>query len=66
MGQIGSWLWKSLLIGGALALLTWAGFYFFFKIHQELNVPPGFAGHLGLFVFFLGALVSMVYFRMRR
>jgi len=66
MGQTGSWLWKSLLIGGALALLTWAGLYFFFKIHQELNVPPGFAGHLGLFVFFLGALVCMIYFRMRR
>ena len=23
MGQTGSWLWKSLLVGGALALLTW-------------------------------------------
>ena len=66
MGQTGSWIWKSLGISAALALAAWVSFYFFFKIHQELNIQPDFAWRLGLLVFLVGTIVAMIYFRLRR
>ena len=66
MGRTGSWIWKSLLISSILALLTWIASYLFFKVHQELNIQPGFAWRLSILVFLSGALVGMIYFRIRR
>jgi hypothetical protein len=66
MGQAGSWIWKSLLISAILALLTWISFYFFFKIHQELNIQPGFALPLSGLAFLLSAIITMIYFHIRR
>lgn len=65
MSHAGSWIWKSLLISATLALLTWISFYFFFKIHQELNVQPDFALPLSGLAFLLSAIITMIYFRMR-
>jgi len=60
-----SWIWKSLLIGAAVALLTCGGFYLFFKIHQELDFQPARAWELGAAKFVLTAIVAMIYFRAR-
>jgi hypothetical protein len=64
MSQAGSWIWKSLLIAAALALLTWISFYFFFKVHQELNIQPQFALRLSGLAFLLSAMISAIYFRL--
>jgi uncharacterized membrane protein (DUF485 family) len=60
-----SWIAKSLGISAALALLTWAGFYMFFRVHEELNIQPSYAWKLGIIVFLLSAVVTAIYFRMR-
>ena len=65
MSASASWIWKSLLISTAVALLTGAGFFLFFKIHQELDVQPARAWQLAAGAFLLSAIASMIYFRMR-
>ena len=65
MNQKNSWLWKSLLISVAVALITYAGFYLFFRIHQELEIQPARAWQLGVGVFLISAVVTIIYFRMR-
>ena len=50
-----SWMAKSLLISAAVALAVWAGFYLFFKIHQELDIQPAYAWRLGIIAFILSA-----------
>jgi hypothetical protein len=65
MSQNASWIWKSLLISTAVALVTCVGFYLFFRIHQELDVQPARAWQLGVGAFVLSAIASMIYFRMR-
>ncbi len=65
MNKASSWLVKSFLIGAAVALITFALFYGFFAIHKELDVRPSAAYWLWLLAFLLGAVVSMIYFRMR-
>ena len=65
MSNTVSWIAKSLGISVALALLTWAGFYLFFRVHEELNIPPSYAWKLGTIVFILSAVFTMIYFRMR-
>lgn len=56
---------RSLLISAVVALVTGVGFYLFFRIHQELNIPPAYAWGLGLIAFVVSAIAAMIYFRMR-
>ncbi|HKD80289.1 MAG TPA: hypothetical protein VKH81_11395 [Candidatus Angelobacter sp.] len=65
MSQGGSWLWKSIAISVAVALVTCLGFYLFFRIHQELEIPPARAWQLGVGAFLITAVVTIIYFRMR-
>lgn len=65
MSQGGSWLWKSISISVAVALITCLGFYLFFRIHQELEVPPARAWQFGAGAFLITAVVTIIYFRMR-
>ena len=65
MSKAGSWLVKSLLISGAVALAVFVLFYAFFALHKELEVRPASAYWLALLAFLLSAVVTMVYFRMR-
>jgi hypothetical protein len=65
MSQTTSWIWKSLLISAAIALMIGTGFYLFFKAHQELDIQPAFAWRLGGLTFLVSAIVTMIYFRMR-
>jgi multidrug transporter EmrE-like cation transporter len=65
MSTTGSWMAKSLLISAVIALVICVGFYLFFKVHQELGLPPADAWWLGLGAFVLSAIVTMAYFRTR-
>jgi len=65
MGPTGSWIWKSLLISAAVALVACIGFYLFLRIHQELEIQPSRSWQLGVVVFILSAIFSLIYFRMR-
>jgi len=65
MGPTGSWIWKSLLISAAVALVACTGFYLFLRIHQELDIQPSRSWQLGVVVFILSAIFSLIYFRMR-
>ena len=65
MSQMGSWIWKSLLISAVVALVIGAGFSLFLKAHQELDIQPAFAWRLGGLSFLLSVIVTMIYFRMR-
>ena len=56
---------KSLLISAVIALVICVGFYLFFKVHQELNIPPADAWWLGLAAFVLSAIAITAYFRPR-
>lgn len=56
---------KSLAISAVIALVTCIGFYLFFRIHQELDIPPAYAGWLGLIAFLLSAIAATIYFRTR-
>lgn len=56
---------KSLAISAVIALVTCIGFYLFFRIHQELDIPPAIAGWLGLIAFLLSAIAATIYFRTR-
>ncbi|HEV8491260.1 MAG TPA: hypothetical protein VGR76_03275, partial [Candidatus Angelobacter sp.] len=65
VSNAGSWIAKSLAISAAIGLLTWAGFYLFFRVHQELYVQPAYAFKLGAMAFVLSAIVALIYFRTR-
>jgi hypothetical protein len=65
VSNTGSWIAKSLAVSAAIGLLTWAGFYLFFRVHQELYVQPASAFKLGTIAFVLSAIVAMIYFRTR-
>jgi hypothetical protein len=60
-----SWIAKSLAVSTVVGLLTWAGFYLFFRVHQELYVQPAYAFKLGAIAFVLSAIIAMIYFRTR-
>ena len=59
------WIQKSLLISAGLALAVGFGLSMFFKIHQELDIAPSRAWELAAVVFFISALVTTIYFKMR-
>jgi multidrug transporter EmrE-like cation transporter len=65
VSNTGSWIAKSLAISSVIGLLTWAGFYLFFRVHQELDIQPAYAFKLGVIAFVLSAIVAMIYFRNR-
>lgn len=65
MSNAGSWIAKSLAVSIVIGLLTWVGFYLFFRVHQELYVQPAYAFKLGAIAFVLSAIVAMIYFRSR-
>lgn len=65
MSPASSWIWKSLLLSAAIALVAYLGFYLFLRIHQELEIQPGRAWQLGVVVFILSLIFSLIYFRLR-
>jgi hypothetical protein len=65
VSNTGSWIAKSLAISTAIALVTYAGLYLFFRVHQELDIQPAYAFKLGAVAFVLSAIVAMIYFRTR-
>jgi hypothetical protein len=65
VSNAGPWIVKSLAVSTVIGLLTWVGFYLFFKVHQELYVQPAYAFKLGAIAFVLSAIVAMIYFRNR-
>ena len=65
VSNTGPWIAKSLAISAVIALLTGAGFYMFFRVHQELDIQPAYAFKLGAIAFVLSAIVAMIYFRTR-
>jgi multidrug transporter EmrE-like cation transporter len=65
VSNTGSWIARSLAISSVIGLLTWVGFYLFFKVHQELDIQPAYAFKLGVIAFVLSAIVAMIYFRNR-
>ena len=65
MSNTGSWIAKSLALSSLVGLLTWAGFYLFFRVHQELYVQPAYAFKLGTIAFVLSAIVALIWFRTR-
>ena len=65
MSNTGSWITKSLAISSVIGLMTWAGFYLFFRVHQELDIQPAYAFKLGAIAFVLSAIGALIYFRNR-
>ena len=65
MSTKGLWVAKSLGVSAVIALMTCAGFYLFFHIHQELEIRPAYAFRLATVAFLLSAIITMIYFRFR-
>lgn len=65
MSPAAAWIWKSLLLSAAIALVASLGFYLFLRAHQELEIQPSRCWQFGLLVFVLSAIFSLIYFRMR-
>jgi multidrug transporter EmrE-like cation transporter len=65
VSNTGSWITKSLATSVVIALATYAGFYLFFRVHQELDIQPSYALTLGAIAFVLSAIAGMIYFRPR-
>jgi hypothetical protein len=65
MGPTSSWIWKSLLLSAAIALAASLGFYLFLRAHQELEIQPSRCWQIGILVFILSAIFSLIYFRTR-
>ena len=65
MSNTGSWIAKSLAISSVIGLMTWAGFYLFFRAHQELDIQPPYALKLAAIAFVLSTIGALIYFRNR-
>jgi multidrug transporter EmrE-like cation transporter len=65
VNNIGSWIAKSLATSGVIGLMIWAGFYLFFRAHQELDIQPAYAFKLGAIAFVLSTIAALIYFRTR-
>ena len=65
MNNTGTWIAKSLATSSVIGLMTWAGFYLFFRAHQELDIQPAYAFKLGVIAFVLSAIGALIYFRTR-
>jgi hypothetical protein len=65
MSKTGAWLLKSFLTGAALGLATFAVFYTFLLVHQEVGVQPGSAIRLAIIVFVASTILALIYFRLK-
>ncbi len=65
MSKTSAWLLKSFLTGIALGLATFAVFYVFLFVHQEVGVAPGSAVRLALLVFATSTILALIYFRLK-
>ena len=61
----GSIILRSLAIGAAAGLAVFGIFYGFFTSHRELGLEPSSARWIGIAVFFLGFIISWIYYQMR-
>ena len=61
----GSIILRSLAIGAAAGLAVFGIFYGFFISHSELGAEPSSARWIGIAVFFLGFIISWIYYQMR-
>lgn len=59
------WILKSLAVGAALALITFALFYGFLTIHTELGVARTASYKLAILAFLVGSIAAVIYFRFR-
>jgi hypothetical protein len=60
-----SWIWKSLWLSAAIALVACLGFYLFLRIHQELEIQPSRCWQIGVVAFIVSVIFSLIYFRPR-
>lgn len=65
MSRTGAWLIKSLLIGLAAGLASFAMSYGFLAVHQEVGIAPVISYRLAFLVFALVAVGALIYFRMK-
>ena len=65
VSNTGQWIAKSLAISSVIGLMTWAGFYLFFRVHQELYVQPAYAFKLWSDCICANEIVALIYFRTR-
>jgi hypothetical protein len=65
MPRTASWIWKSLLLGAAVALVVSLAFYLFVRAHQELEIQPSRCWQIGALAFVISAIFGLIYFRMR-
>ncbi|HET9840045.1 MAG TPA: hypothetical protein VFR84_17595 [Candidatus Angelobacter sp.] len=65
MSTAGARIAKSLLLSAAIALVAALGFYLFVRAHQELEIQPSRWWQVGVVVFVITAIFSLVYSRMR-
>ena len=65
MSKTGAWLLKSFLTGAVLGLATFAVFYVFLLVHQEVGVQPGSAIRLAIVVFVASTILALIYFRLK-
>ena len=61
----GSIILKSLAIAAVAGLGVLGIFYGFFTSHRELGIEPSSARWAGIAVFFLGFIISWIYYQMR-
>ena len=65
MSKGNRWILKSLALGAALGLVTFALFFGFLTIHSELGVARTTSYKLAALAFFLGTIAAVIYFRFR-
>jgi hypothetical protein len=65
MSKSDHWMLKSLAVGAALALITFALFYGFLTIHTELGVARTSSYKLAILAFLVGTIAAAIYLRFR-
>jgi uncharacterized membrane protein (DUF485 family) len=65
MSKSDHWMLKSLAVGAALALITFALFYGFLTIHTESGVARTSSYKLAILAFLVGTIAAAIYLRFR-
>ncbi len=65
MSWTSAWIAKSLLIGAAAGVVTFAVSYAFLTVHQEVGIQPAISYRAGLLVFVFATAGALIYFRMK-
>jgi hypothetical protein len=65
MSKSDHWMLKSLVVGAALALITFALFYGFLTIHTESGLALTYSYKLAILAFLVGTITAAIYFRFR-